>query len=252
MTRYLVLVLVTVALGAACVVGESKLTWEEFQAAYARQVDGRTVYVVESGICAIPESELRGYYERYLAGTLDQSSQASTVNQTADGNDDIWSDADKRNLSYCVTDDFGDMKERVVREMEAATAAWERVADVDFVYVEDQDGKCDNTNGSVRFPVRPWTGGGACAFFPTTGGGCVRPDPGHRLRRLRDQLVLRDERAQRHHRGRVPPASSATSSGCATGTFAASTCAEGGGYRDLTPYDQGSVMHYPWCDGVTH
>src|SRR5439155_19674945 len=88
------------------------------------------------------------------------------------GQDDVWTRAAQLRLTYCVSDDFAAAKSRAVSEMASATHAWEAVGNVSFRYVPGQDASCDNTNTSVGFAVRPWTGSGACSFFPS-GAGCV-------------------------------------------------------------------------------
>ena len=64
-------------------------SWEEFQQAAVRVIDGRTIYIVEWDH-PLTLDELRGYYDDNVAhpgtGTV---SQHSTVNQ-AGGQDDVW------------------------------------------------------------------------------------------------------------------------------------------------------------------
>src|SRR5262249_19241966 len=134
--------------------------------------------------------------------------------------------------------------------MAAATRGWEDVGNVAFRYVPSQDGSCDNTNTSISFPVRPWTGSGACSFFPS-GGGCVartlvidfndlqtNPFYATNAPNVRTVGVFRHELGHilglRHEHTRPD----------------SGTCFEDNNWRAVTAYDQGSTMHSPWCNGV--
>jgi hypothetical protein len=135
----------------------------------------------------------------------------------------------------------------MVSEMAQATAAWEAVAKVNFNYVSAQDARCRGNNSAVTFAVRPWTSGGACAFFPS-GGGCARKtlvidvadldnNYGDVSPNVRTVGVFRHELGHilglRHEHTRPE----------------SGTCFEDTSWRSLTAYDRDSVMHYPWCNG---
>jgi hypothetical protein len=224
--------------------------WEAFRDRSAREVDGKTIYVVEWDR-AMTLDELHDYF---VANTTSDgratTTQDSTVNQVG-GVDDLWTSAQAQHLTYCVTDDFPVAdKARAVTEMRQATRAWEAEAHVNFEYVPAQDGHCSNTNTSVAFSVRPWTSGGACAFSPS-GNGCVARtlvidvadlDTSYSTiaPNVRTVGVFRHELGHilglRHEQVRRP-----TVAGCVT---------EDTSWRGVTPYDQASVMHYPWCGGL--
>jgi hypothetical protein len=123
------------------------------------------------------------------------------------------------------------------------------VARVNFTYLPAHDGNCNNGNPSVVFSVAPWTSGGACAFFPS-GGGCVPrtvvinfPDLDNNYGTIAPNVrtvgVFRHELGHvlglRHEHTRPE----------------AGVCFENSAWRAVSPYDQASVMHYPWCNGVT-
>ncbi len=228
--------------------GRGEPSWQEFKAAATRVVDGREIYVVEWDH-AVSLAELRVAYDKTVVeqelGTLEQRSIVNRVG----GADDVWSGVQHLRLTYCVSNDFAGNKTRAVDEMAAATRAWEAVAHVDFRYVPAQDGNCNNGNGSIVFSVRPWTSGGACAFFPS-GGGCVArtlvidfadldTNYGTIAPNVRTVGVFRHELGHilglRHEHTRPE----------------SGVCFEDSSWRALTPYDARSVMHYPWCSGVT-
>jgi hypothetical protein len=223
-------------------------SWEKFKAAATRVVDGREIYVIEWDR-AVTLTELRAVYDSEVAHAETTAREPRSIVNQAGGHDDVWTGGANLRLTYCVTNDFGAAKARAVNEMAAATRAWESVAHVDFHYVPAQDGNCSNTNGSITFSVRPWTSGGACAFFPS-GGGCVPrtlvinftdldTNYGTISPNVRTVGVFRHELGHilglRHEQTRPE----------------AGTCFEDNSWRALTPYDRSSVMHYPWCNGVT-
>jgi Dual-action HEIGH metallo-peptidase len=226
--------------------------FEDFAASVAREVDGKTLYIVE-GDLPLTRDQLRDYYQQLVKEAKDDKAHYGTVESQLAVNrvgaaDDLWSPALRFNLRYCVTNDFGALKARAVQEMAAATAAWERVADINFDYIPAQDGACTNANTNVTFVVRPWTGGGACAFFPS-GGGCVPRtvvidytdfDTNPQWRTLAPNMttggVLIHELGHslgfRHEHIRFP-----------------NGCLEDTNWRGVTTYDPSSTMHYPWCPG---
>jgi len=165
-----------------------------------------------------------------------------------DGHEAVWTTQQKRTLTYCVSAAFGGQHDKVVADMEAATGAWEQVANVDFSHVAAQDASCDAQNAAVLFDVNPVDVDGdylARAFFPGEPRAdrnvyvdltALALDPGQEL-----QLtgVLRHELGHtlgfRHEHTR--PESGA--------------CFEDDDFKPITAYDQLSVMHYPQCNGGT-
>jgi hypothetical protein len=230
---------------------EPEYSWEEFQQRAARVVDGRTIYIVEWDR-PVTLDQLRAYYDTNVVnrGTATVS-QESTVN-VFNGQDDVWRGDDGLRLTYCVSNDFGTDKARAVNEMHAATRAWEDVGHVNFRYVPSQDATCSNTNTSIGFAVRPWNSGGACAFFPS-GDACVartvvidfddldtNPFFANNAPNVETVGVFRHELGHvlglRHEHTRPD---------------AGLGCFEDNSWRAVTDYDQSSVMHYPWCNGVS-
>lgn len=80
----------------------------------------------------------------------------------------IWSNEQRRALTYCVADEFGDRKESVVKALITASEWWEQTADIDFIHMQEYDAACNSDNSAVLFDVRPVNDGKflANAFFP--------------------------------------------------------------------------------------
>jgi hypothetical protein len=222
-------------------------TFDEFAAATrveGPEIDGE-LYVVEWDMPIRSRAELWDYYDAWARGEV----QKGIVNRV-NGVDDVWTSTNKLQLTYCVANEFGANQTRAINEMAAATSAWQSVASVRFVYDPTQNASCNSGNMNIKIPVRPWSSGGACAFFPS-GGGCVTrtlvmdfndfdTDPfwATNAPNLRTVGVFRHELGHvlglRHEHTRPE----------------SGTCFEDSSWRALTPYDQASVMHYPYCNGL--
>lgn len=237
--------------------GDEMPTWEEFRAQATRErvVDGvvQRFYVVEWDHL-MNEAELRAYYDDRVADARDApdglgtAAQPSTVNLN-NGARDVWPNGQEHDLTYCVSNAFGATKARVVKEMAAASAAWEAAADVRFTYLADRDATCADTHPGALFSVQPWPNENAArAFFPSSpmidrtvlidypGFDAGNPDTPN----IETVGVLRHELGHilglRHEHVRV------TGGQCPESNWAA-----------VTGYDRGSVMHYPFalCGGDT-
>lgn len=216
-------------------VDSSVMTFEEFMdVVYQEPETG--IYIVDGDTPIQSYRELEAFYAQYVQG-------GSLAIYTSGGADVKWSDAQKLNLTYCVSTTFGTNYNAVVSAMNSATAAWEAVANVNFIHSSNQDSNCTASNNNVVFDVRPVSGGGylARAFFPNTArsgrnvlidstsfgsispwtlAGILRHELGHTL-------------GFRHEHTRPE----------------AGTCFEDNNWRGVTTYDSASVMHYPHCGG---
>src|SRR5690606_12344043 len=106
--------------------------------------------------------KLREFYDSlYNDGAL--------IVHQAGGGDAKWSNTQKLDIRYCVSDSFGSRKAAVLAAMEVATTnGWEAAANVNFVHVTSEDSNCTPSNNNVIFDVRPVSGQPylARAFFP--------------------------------------------------------------------------------------
>lgn len=157
---------------------------------------------------------------------------------------DIWKKADRKRLTYCVSDLFGDNKKDVIEALKVATEDWMDVAGVKFSYKKEEDKNCNPENNRVMFDVRPVNLGSylARAFFPSYNrsqrnvliddssfkhsfvalSGFLRHELGH-------VLGFRHEHISDDGNGR---------------------CKEDNNFKPITEYDRSSVMHYPQCGGL--
>jgi FG-GAP-like repeat/FG-GAP repeat len=217
-------------------VGTTYVSFAEFEATIYREPE-TGVYIVNGDTPLESREQLQAFYEQYAP------QEALTVDQSG-GIDNRWSDAQKLTVSYCVSTTFAANHNAVMQAMAQAAEAWQGAAHVGFVYRSDQDSSCNEANSNVVFDVRPTNGAPylARSFFPGytrvnrnilidlssfgpigpyTLAGILRHELGHTL-------------GFRHEHTRSE----------------AGKCFENNAWRPLTPYDSGSVMHYPQCNGT--
>jgi serine protease len=219
-------------------VREAGMTFEEFLAVVYQEPD-TGIYIVNGDTPIRTMAELRAFYEEHVR-------QGALAVHQANGVDAAWSSTQKRSLTYCVSTTFGNNHSNVVTAMSQAASAWERAADIKFVYASAHNSNCTADNASVVFDVRPVSGQSylARAFFPNfdraqrnilidsssfgtitpyTLAGVLRHELGHAL-------------GFRHEHTRPE----------------AGVCFEDDNWRALTNYDAASVMHYPQCNGTNN
>ena len=217
------------------------VSFEAFKAQTYQEPD-TGIYIVDGDVPMVDEAALRAFYEEHVQ-------PGALIIRRISGADTAWSTTQALNLTYCVsTGAFGSNHARVTEAMTRAAAAWENVAHVAFIHDTGQDSNCTASNNAVIFNVRagpvdaPY---GARAFFPGYVRSArelfIRPDQLNlALPTLTGMLTheLGHVLGFAHEHIRVPQSDS--------------RCIETTQWRDLTPYDSGSVMHYDICAGSTN
>jgi hypothetical protein len=218
---------------------DAEREWVEFRQSVYREPFEPHVFIVEGDIPISNESELRRYYDTYVART----SQALTV-RTSMGADVTWTGLTRFDLSYCVSDTFGSRKQEVVDGMNAAALSWSDRTGVRFRHLPEHDANCTAQNTDVVFDVNPVIASYfARAFFPDDA-------------RAQRNLLISDDAFTTTAGGRDFQGILRHELGHALGFrhehIWSTTCA-GESTTDarlLTEYDVNSVMHYPQCRPV--
>jgi len=173
-----------------------------------------------------------------------RSSNKLIINTLAGGVLDLWNETQRFELSYCISDTFGENKELVQEAIKEATSDWMKVANVKFIYLADQDHNCTAQNEMVLFDINPTSSFAylARAFFPGT------------KRAQRNILISKSSYRYdytafvgfiRHEFGHVLGFRHEH-----VHTDAVGGCREDDNFKPVTDYDSNSVMHYPHCGGT--
>ncbi|MGX9574296.1 matrixin family metalloprotease [Mesorhizobium sp. f-mel] len=222
------------------------MTFEEFMATVYREPGPDGKFIVSGDIPIANEKQLREFFEQNVKKKPPESPDQELSVITVGGLDALWTESEKKNLTYCVSDSFGQRHTAVVAAMADAAGAWEAVANVDLRHLTGEDARCDASNAAVVFDVRPVNFGQylARAFFPPD----VRPDRNVLIDESSFELdpnepltltgILRHELGHvlgfRHEHTRPE----------------SGTCFEDTDWRGVTHYDAFSTMHYPQCNGM--
>jgi len=240
------------------------VSFEEYRDRSVRIMNGQRVYNVEWDMFFSTEDDLRAH----LMSRLERETKKSTaIVDEATGNHVVFSKDKAMNIRYCVSSDFGAQHSEVVADMATAAKAWQRVANVRFVYVPSQDGSCfSSASGQVDIAVistpqnvsacgtppslPPDTQPGWCARWPL-GSLAIDYDPTSwpwpslaAYPNMTKVGVLRHELGHilglRHEHIR-------STAECENEMICINNACLGADY--LTEYDVNSVMHYPACNG---
>ncbi len=246
LARSLILSLLVVASSSACSSEEdSRSGFEALRARSLHIIDGEEKYVVEWDL-ALTLDELRDYYDHYIDGDRDEEAGARSSVNRVNNQDDVWANGQQKNLTYCVSTNFGSGQARIINEMNQAANAWKLVGNVKFIYKASEDANCTSSNPNVIIAVQKWNTVGPVAnsFFPSAGKGSLFLDlaaadvPSPNAPLVTSAGILRHELGHilglrhEHIRNPLQPCDS-----------------EPATYAPLTPYDKNSVMHYPQCGG---
>ena len=221
-------------------------SFEEFERSVYKEPFPGGKYIVNGDIAIADRKQLEEFFETRIKRDPPATTPGALVVHQEGGQDAVWNSTQKKQLTYCVSTTFGTRYQRVVTDMQDATAAWAKVGDVAFVHVVSQDASCTASNANVVFDVRPVNVNGqylARAFFPNE----PRPARNVLIDESSFQLqpnqpltlvgILRHELGHtlgwRHEHTRPE----------------SGTCFEDSDWRPLTAYDGFSVMHYPQCNG---
>ncbi len=213
------------------------MSFEEFLAQTYKEPWEGGVYIYNGDTPASSIDELKEAHRQMV-----EQQQGLAINLLSGGVTDNWGASQKLNLRYCIGSSFGTRKTDIVNAMNAAAAAWEQYAQVDFIYASDQDANCTASNTNVVFDVNQVSGQpySARAFFPsyprasrnvyvdTSAYTAGDPLPALLMHELGHALGFRHEHTRPEAR----------------------RCFEDSAWRGITPYDRASIMHYPECNGV--
>lgn len=218
----------------------SVVSFEEFVEQTNKESFENGVFIVDKDIPVLNEKQLREIYEQQVADG------AGLIVENLGGQAAVWPESQQRNLTYCINDNFGDLKPRIVAAMEWATGLWESAADVDFIYLSGEDANCTSDNPNVLFDVfgsneNFYVGRAFFPGFPRVNRNVVITALAFSPQVSLDNQV---EGVMLHELGHVLGFRHEHT------RFNGAGCFENSSFFEVTPVDRDSIMFYPECGGT--
>jgi hypothetical protein len=223
---------------------EPLVDWPTFRASVT-ELPGQG-FLAEGDLLFQNEDELHAYWQKYLAGSSGEGLTVRTVVVNGVSVDDIQPFPLRFQLSYCISDGFTSQQlTQLIAALDGAARAWSQIIGVHFER-RNVSGTCDQNNTQVWFNV-----------FPTLFTNAPFPsfDRAHRVLNVDAQSPNNDFNSAPQGRDLL---------GSLTHEFGhilgfqhehiwnptchaddPDTASEKASSRQLTPYDQTSVMNYP-------
>ena len=254
-TELSALLFASLSLTTACMTGsdaEAPLTYDQFKAKYisvSQDAEGHEQLTYDWDQPLASEAQVERLYHAYTAAkTGGETLSEAIVNADVFGNITVWPAAQAQNLTYCVSNSFGPNKQRVVTAITTAADGWAQATNgkVRFVYNSAYDASC-NTSSPVTFDVNPGDQKGtyyARAFFPDA----ARANRNVLVNDITFNGDFPPEGLLRHELGHSLGLRHETTRIDAVVEYGIH-CFEDIFNKELTPYDNMSVMTTPACVG---
>ena len=124
--------------------------FEEFERSAYREPFPGGKYIVSGDIAISDRQRLREFFETRIKREPSETVPGALIVHRVGGRDAIWDSTLKKHLTYCVSSTFGERQQQVIKDIEAASGAWEEVADVDFIHVAAADADCTPANARSK------------------------------------------------------------------------------------------------------